>query len=151
MKMVNTRGQLCPTYISNQIIHTLLFHDIITLSVKSHLPSNTCAETWTWFTMSLLPDMQNCGLRMHRECRERLPSPRVSDTDMHHGTCVTHVPWCIPGSLTSGFLWSRWRGKRSWHSRRRSNLRIYVSGKRPMELARIGTARFYRVSKTHLA
>ena len=39
------------------------------------------------------------------------PSPRVSDADMHHGTCVTHVPWCMPGSLTSGFLWRRWRGK----------------------------------------
>ena len=38
------------------------------------------------------------------------PPPRVSDPDMHHGTCVTHVPWCMPGSLTSGFLWSRWRG-----------------------------------------
>ena len=37
---------------------------------------------------------------------------RVSDSDMHHGTCVTHVPWCMPGSLTSGFLWSRWRGKK---------------------------------------
>ena len=39
------------------------------------------------------------------------PSPRVSDPDMHHGTCVTHVPWCISGSLTSGFLWNRRRGK----------------------------------------
>ena len=29
------------------------------------------------------------------------PPPRVSDSDMHHGTCVTHVPWCMPGSLTS--------------------------------------------------
>ena len=28
-------------------------------------------------------------------------------------TCVTHVPWYTPGSLTSGFLWNRWRGKRS--------------------------------------
>ena len=37
------------------------------------------------------------------------PSPQVSDPDMHHGTCVTHVPWCMPGSLTSGFLWNRWR------------------------------------------
>ena len=36
------------------------------------------------------------------------PPPRVSDPDMHHGTCVTHVPWCMLGSLTSGFLWSRW-------------------------------------------
>ena len=22
------------------------------------------------------------------------PPPQVSDRDMHHGTCVTHVPWC---------------------------------------------------------
>ena len=36
--------------------------------------------------------------------------PRISYPDMHHGTCVTHVPWCMPGSLTSGFLWCRWRG-----------------------------------------
>ena len=41
------------------------------------------------------------------------PPPRVSDPDTHHGTCVARVPWCSPGSLTSGFLWSRWRGKRS--------------------------------------
>ena len=39
------------------------------------------------------------------------PSPQVSDSDMHHGTCVTHVPWGMPGSLTSGFLWNRRRGK----------------------------------------
>ena len=39
------------------------------------------------------------------------PSPQVSDPDMHHGTWVTYVPWYIPGSLTSGFLWKRRRGK----------------------------------------
>ena len=49
------------------------------------------------------------------------PLPRISDPDMHHGTCVTHVPWCMPGSLTRGFLWNRWRGKRSRHSRRMRN------------------------------
>ena len=26
--------------------------------------------------------------------------PLVSDPGMHHGTCVTHVPWCMSGSLT---------------------------------------------------
>ena len=26
----------------------------------------------------------------------------VSDHGMHHGTCVTHVPWCMSGSLTCG-------------------------------------------------
>ena len=51
---------------------------------------------------------------------------------MHHGTCVTHVPWCISGSLISGFLWSRWWGKRSWHSRRMRNTQCCVYGKRPM-------------------
>ena len=59
------------------------------------------------------------------------PPPRDSDTVMHHGTCVTHVPWCMPGSLTSGFLWSRWRGKHFRHSRRIRNPQLYVSGKRP--------------------
>ena len=54
------------------------------------------------------------------------PPPRVSDPDMHHGTCVTHVPWCMPGSLTSSFLWSRSRGKRSRHSRRMRNPQFYV-------------------------
>ena len=26
----------------------------------------------------------------------------VSDPGMHHGTCVTHVPWCMSGSLARG-------------------------------------------------
>ena len=59
------------------------------------------------------------------------PPPRVSDTDMHHGTCVTHVSWCMTGSVASGFLWSRWRGKRSRHSRRMHNPQFCVFGKRP--------------------
>ena len=72
---------------------------------------------------------------MRREYRGRFTPPsQVRDPDMHHGTCVTHVPWCIPGSLTStSFLLSRWRGKRSRHSRRMRNPQFCVSGKRPME------------------
>ena len=48
------------------------------------------------------------GLRMRRECRERFPrhrlrrKPIVSDPGVHHGTCVTHVPWCMSESLTRG-------------------------------------------------
>ena len=60
------------------------------------------------------------------------PPPRASDPDMHHGTCVTYVPWCMPGLLTSGFLWNQWRGKRSRHSLLMRNQEFYVSGKRPM-------------------
>ena len=70
---------------------------------------------------------------MHRECRERFPRHRfqrkllVSDPGMHHGTCVTHVPWCM-----SRIADLRWRGKCSRHSRRMRNLQFYVSGKRPI-------------------
>ena len=45
---------------------------------------------------------------MRRECREafhrhRLQrKPLVSYPGMHHGTCVTHVPWSMSGSLTRG-------------------------------------------------
>ena len=59
--------------------------------------------------MGLLTDTKNRVLRVRRECRERFPHNRlqrkrlVNDPGMHHGTCVTHVPWCISGSLTRGF------------------------------------------------
>ena len=65
-------------------------------------------KLWRPGIMGLLPDAQNCGLCMSWECRERFPhhqhqmNPSVSDTNMHHGTCVTHVPWCMSGSLTRG-------------------------------------------------
>ena len=52
--------------------------------------------------------------------------------DMHHGTCVTHVQWCTPGSLSQVSFWSRSRGKRYRHSRCMRNPQFYVSGKRPM-------------------
>ena len=58
--------------------------------------------------MGLLPDTSNCGLRMRRECTERFPRHQyqrkslVSDPGMHNGTCVTHVPWCMSGSLIRG-------------------------------------------------
>ena len=45
---------------------------------------------------------------MRQECRERFPrhrlqrKPLVSDLNMRNGMCVTHVPWCMSGSLTGG-------------------------------------------------
>ena len=57
--------------------------------------------------------------------------PLVSDPEMHHDTCVAHVPWRISGSLNSGFHWSRWRGKPSRNSWRMRNPQINLSGKSP--------------------
>ena len=60
------------------------------------------------------------------------PPPRVSDPDMHHGTCVTHLPRYMPGLLTRGFLWSRWRGIRFSAFPAHARPAIFLSGKRPM-------------------
>ena len=62
------------------------------------------------------------------------PPPRFSDPNMHRGTCLTHAPWCMPWSLTSGFLWSWRRGKCSRHFRPMRNPQFYVFGKRPITL-----------------
>ena len=61
--------------------------------------------------------------------------PRVRDPDMHHGTCVTHVPWCMPGSPTRGFHWSRCRGKTFPAFPAHAHPQFYVSGKRPMQFS----------------
>ena len=38
------------------------------------------------------------GCPCTRNAGNVLPAMPVSDPDMHHGTCVTHVPWCMSGS-----------------------------------------------------
>ena len=56
--------------------------------------------------------------------------PLVSDPGMHHGTCVTHVPWCMSGSLTCG------SGKTFPAFPAHAHLQFYVSGKRPIYIWR---------------
>ena len=47
---------------------------------------------WKRFRMGLLPDMQNNGLRMRRECRKRFfPSQRVSGPAMRDVRAVMHA------------------------------------------------------------
>ena len=40
------------------------------------------------------------------------PPPLFSDPDMYHGTFLTHVSWCMPGSLASSFLLKLAAGKK---------------------------------------
>ena len=56
------------------------------------------------------------------------PPPRVIDPDMNDDTSVMHVPWWVPGSLISGFLWSLWRGKHNFTYlvRGQFNLGLYI-------------------------
>ena len=78
------------------------------------------------------------------------PPPRVRDPDMYHGTFVTHVTWCMSGSLTGVFLWSQWRGKRSRHSRSMRNPQLYVSGKRPIVEGPMNQKVYLRVLRQNL-
>ena len=121
------------------------------MSFKTDL--NNDVSTWL-LTYSSFTFMKPWGTRLNgpltryvklqvvhaRECRGRFPrhgfqrKPLVSDPGMHHGTCVTHVPWCMSEPLTP-----RRRVKRSRHTRRMRNPQFYVSGKRPVETSAQGS------------
>ena len=87
---------------------------------------------------------------MRRGCRERFPRLQrkslVSNPRMHYGACVTHVPWCMSGSLTRDG-----RKKRSRHSRCMHNPPFFVSGKRPMHWQewKVKILRCLEVNKQH--
>ena len=122
----------------------LVFENVITTSAKTrrygdamHL-HRTSEITWEYIKQRIPihgPLTRYAKLRVANAPgmpgmfpRHRLQrKPLVSDPGMHHDTCVTHVPWCMSGSLTR-----RWQGKRSRHSRRMRNPQFYVSGKRHM-------------------
>ena len=59
--------------------------------------------------MGLLPDTENCGCACAGNAGNVLPATggrrswHTRHIVIYHGTCVTHVPWCMPGSLTRGF------------------------------------------------
>ena len=57
---------------------------------------------WASYQISKIED-RACTGNAGNCPRDRLQrKPLVSDPGMHHGTCVTHVPWCMSGSLTRG-------------------------------------------------
>ena len=76
---------------------------------------NTTSKTM-WCNYSSIPSLQWASYQIRKiagcACagnagnvfpRRRLQKkPLVSDPGMHHGTCVTHVTWCMSGSLNRG-------------------------------------------------
>ena len=60
--------------------------EVVALAMKLQLQWNNPERRKRIYTMGLLPDTQNYGVRIRRECRERL---RVNDPDaravMHAG------------------------------------------------------------------
>ena len=114
-------GSNCKGTIFKQIMHKGSLGTWYEISHTNKKPG--LVETMIWCRQA----WASCQICKFTDCAcagnvGNVSSPaRVSDPDMHHGTCVTHVPWCMSGSQTSGFLWRRWRGKRS---RRLRNLQF---------------------------
>ena len=113
---IDSRPSYYPTGLERD--NVIISSDIISLSDAALRFWLTGA--WPAVTAcSILPAWASCQIRKiagaHAPGMPETfsPSPQVSDPDMHHGTCVTHVPWCMPGSLTSGFLWN-WRRRKTF-------------------------------------
>ena len=101
-----------------------LYRFIITLRLMHQSPINA------WASCQI---RKIAGCACARNAGNVFPATARKRSDMHNGTWVTHVPRCMPGSLTCGFLWSRWRGKRSRHSQRMRNPQFCLSGERPID------------------
>ena len=94
------------------VTHKLLTHcplndlaDIL-LMIQPWFRQWLCSESWDQWASYQIRKIAGCACagnagnvfprrRFHRK-------PLVSDPGMHHGTCVTHVPWCMSESLTCG-------------------------------------------------
>ena len=68
-----------------------------------HLNEESVKPLWAFYQIRKIAGCACAGnagdvFRRHRLQRK----PLVSDPGMHHGTCVTHVSWCMSGSLSRG-------------------------------------------------
>ena len=60
------------------ILTYFVFNPVVVALILGHDAETGVFRDNKTNTMGLLPDTQNCGLRMHRECRERFPYPPTS-------------------------------------------------------------------------
>ena len=121
--IMNTRcnrnmGGASQLILHRQRSHLFLFAFIDIHVFHTYRETNGIPETLYWYVSILCQGRYNNSLPFMITVGPFIwlgtgLLPRVSDPYMHHGTCVTHFPWCMPVSSNSGFLWSRWRGKRS--------------------------------------
>ena len=78
------------------LIHTLFRVLTLLISVSKMVP-------WASYQIRKIAGCACAGNAGNVFPRRRLQGKMlVSDPGMHHGTCVTHVPWCMSGSLTCG-------------------------------------------------
>ena len=73
---------------------------IITLLANNGIHGSPCMLSWASCLIRKIVGCACTGNAGKVFPRRRLQrKPLVSDPCVHHGTCVTHVPWCMSGSL----------------------------------------------------
>ena len=127
MSQVSIYHNRLSQYVSGIDVPQSASSEIVLSSVRHRHPSITTMVLWIlsnsfpfhilWLSDDLWhhrsgPPWAYCQIRKIAGCacagnagnispRRRLQRKLlVSDPGMHHGTCVTHVPWCMSGSLT---------------------------------------------------
>ena len=118
LKMSSAKWRLfCPG--GNELIQALcpsqdigILASLMSRNINASCPSisrtrgySHTSHIWTWASYQIrkiagCACAGNAGNNFPR--RRFQKKPLVSDSGMHHGTCVTHVPWCMSGSLTCG-------------------------------------------------
>ena len=86
--------------------HAFVQHDVWFQTVLTHWGMMTYVD-WVISGAIHWPFTRYAKLRVaHRPGMPGTfsPPPRINDPDMHHAKCAALVPWCMSGSLTSGFL-----------------------------------------------
>ena len=70
---------------------------------RDKIPHRTSVARWASYQIPRIAGCACAGNAGNVFPRRRFQRKLlVSDPGMHHGTCVTHVPWCMSGSLTCG-------------------------------------------------
>ena len=107
-------------------------------------------SAWPYRVTTSIPFIQYIHTRCWKKIvvKTVLWNEKSSDLTTNYLSILTHVQWCMPGLLTSGFHWSRRRGKRSQHSRCMRKAQFYVSAMRCMTLKHLGLALLTQVSFT---
>ena len=90
-------------YFVNNHFWYVILSVLHSLSKTSFNGALRCALAWASYQIRKIAGCACAGNAGNVFPRRRFQrKPQVSDPGMHHGTCVTHVPWCMSGSLTCG-------------------------------------------------
>ena len=92
---------LCSVLLVGQRIH--LANTFFSYDMLHNMCWNYLFPPWASYQISKIAGCACAGNAGNVSFRRRFQrKPLVSDPGMHHSTCVTHVPWCMSGSLTCG-------------------------------------------------